>query len=88
MRSPVKTLEKHVLAVIAEKFNGRANWLTPRTDLRRDLAADSLELVELVMLLESEFQVDIPDEDLTHIATIQHLVEYLRDETDAATEKK
>jgi acyl carrier protein len=40
------------------------------------------------MLLESEFQVDIPDEDLTHIATIQHLVEYLRDETDAATEKK
>jgi acyl carrier protein len=81
----VRTIEKHVLAIVAKKFNARVQLLTPRTDLRRDLGADSLALVELVMLLESEFQVDIPDEDLTNMATIRQLVEYLRDETNAAS---
>jgi acyl carrier protein len=83
MMSAVRDIERHVLAVVAEKFSSRAQYLTPRTHLRRDLGADSLEMVELVMLLESEFHVDIPDEDAQEISTIQQVVDYLRDETHA-----
>jgi acyl carrier protein len=82
--SAIRNIERHVLAVVAGKFNARAHCLTPRTHLRRDLGADSLGMVELVMLLESEFQVDIPDEDAAQIATIQQVVDYLRDEVDVA----
>lgn len=78
--SAARTIESHVLAVVAEKFNSRARCLTPSTHLRRDLNADSLEMVELVMLLESEFHVDIPDEDAQEIATVQQVIDYLRDE--------
>src|SRR5687767_804390 len=81
MMSAVRHIEHTVLAVVAEKFNAGRRAVTPRTDLRRDLGADSLAMVELVMLLETEFQVDIPDEDAEEIATVQQVIDYLRDET-------
>lgn len=76
-------IESQVLAVIAEKFHACAQALTPRTNLRRDLGADSLALVELVMLLESEFHVDIPDEDAEQIATVRQVIDYLKEESHA-----
>ena len=79
MTSAVHRIEKQVLAVIAEKFHACAQGLTPLTDLRRDLGADSLAMVEFVMLLEAEFQVDIPDEDADQIGTVRQIVDYLRD---------
>ena len=79
MMSTVKRIETKVLGVIAEKFHAGVQSLTPRTDLRRDLGADSLAMLEFVMLLEAEFQVDIPDEDADQIGTVQQLVDYLRD---------
>jgi acyl carrier protein len=81
MMSAVRHIEHAVLAVVAEKFNAAMRAVTPRTHLRRDLGADSLAMVELVMLLETEFQVDIPDEDAEEIATVQQVIDYLRDET-------
>jgi acyl carrier protein len=83
MMSAVRHIERTVLAVVAEKFNAGMRAVTPRTDLRRDLGADSLALVELVLLLETEFEVDIPDEDAEEIATVQQVIEYLRDQTPA-----
>jgi acyl carrier protein len=83
MLNLMHSIESRVLAVVAEKFNARAGTVTPQTDLRRDLAADSLALVEFVMLLESEFHVDIPDEDAEQIATLQQVVDYLRDQSHA-----
>jgi acyl carrier protein len=80
----MRTIESQVLAMVAEKFHARAQSLRPRTDLRRDLGADSLALVEFVMLLESEFQVDIPDEDAQEIATVQQVIDYLQDESHRA----
>ena len=72
------TLQSQVVAVVAAKFNVPGEEaITPKTDLRRDLAADSLALVELLLLLESEFEVEIPDEDAQEITTVQQIVNYL-----------
>jgi acyl carrier protein len=74
----VPTLQNQVVAVIAAKFNVPGEGaITSKTDLRRDLAADSLALVELLLLLESEFQVEIPDEEAQEITTVQQIVNYL-----------
>lgn len=72
------TIESQVVAMIAAKFKASEQVVTPRTDLRRDLGADSLALVELVLLLESEFHVDIPDEEADELATVQQVIDYLR----------
>jgi acyl carrier protein len=74
-------IEGHVLAVVAQKFNATIQDVTPRTNLRRDLGADSLAMVEFVMMLEAEFQVDIPDEDVEEIVTVRQVIDYLKDET-------
>lgn len=72
------TLESQVVAVIAAKFNVPGEGaITPKTDLRRDLAADSIAQVELLLLLEDEFQVEIPDEEAQEIRTVQQIVNYL-----------
>jgi acyl carrier protein len=79
MLSLINRIEAQVLAVIAEKFGAREQTLTLHTDLRRDLGADSLAMVELVMLLETTFDVDIPDEDVVEIATVEQVVKYLKE---------
>ena len=81
MMSAVHHIERQVLAVVAKKFSAGVRAVTPRTDLRRDLGADSLAMVELVMMIETEFEVDIPDEDVEQIATVQQVIDYLTDET-------
>jgi acyl carrier protein len=74
-----RDIENHVLVVVAEKFPAGARAVTPRTDFRRDLGADSL--AQVVLLLESEFQVDIPDEEIEEIATVQQVIDYLLGES-------
>ena len=49
------------------------------TDIARDLGADSLDVVELLMSIEDEFQVEIPDEEIENIKTIGELVKYIED---------
>ena len=46
-----------------------------------DLGADSLDTVELVMALEEEFDIEIPDEDAEKIATVQHAIDYINNHT-------
>jgi acyl carrier protein len=47
-----------------------------------DLGADSLDIVELVMLIEKEFDIEIPDEDAEKISTVQHAIDYILDHKD------
>ena len=53
--------------------------MTMDTDIARDLGADSLDVVELLMSIEDEFQVEIPDEEIENIKTIGELVKYIED---------
>ena len=70
-------LEK-IKAIIAEVLNIDADSITEDTTFVDDLGADSLDLFELVMALEDEYNIEIPAEELTELATVGDVIEYLR----------
>ena len=70
-------LEK-MLPIIAEQLNVEESEIKLESNFKDDLAADSLDLFELVMALEEEFDVEIPSEDLESIVTVKDVVEYLK----------
>ena len=51
----------------------------PNTDILEDLGADSLDIVDLVMSLEEEFDCEIPDEEIENIKTVGDIVKYIED---------
>jgi acyl carrier protein len=53
--------------------------VTPVASIVDDLGADSLDVVEIVMALEEEFEVEIPDEDAEKIKTVQQIVDYIEE---------
>lgn len=70
-------IEKKVFDLIAEHFDVEGASLSAQTDLVKDLHADSLDLVELIMAFEDEFGVQIPDEVALSVKTIADVVAYL-----------
>lgn len=68
-----------VQEIIVEQLSVDADQVTPEASFTDDLGADSLDIVELVMALEEEFGVEIPDEDSEKIATVQDAVDYIND---------
>ena len=64
--------------MIAEQLNCDAETITADTSFKDDLGADSLDLFEMVMALEEEFEVEIPTEDLENIKTIGDVENYLQ----------
>lgn len=65
--------------IVVTQFNVEANTISLETSFRDDLNADSLDLVELIMALEDEFDLEIEDEDLDSIKTINDALEYLKE---------
>ncbi len=63
--------------IIGEQLNVEAEAITEATSFKEDLGADSLDLFELVMALEEEFDVEIPSEDLESLTTVGAVMEYL-----------
>ena len=64
--------------MLAEQLNCEASTITPETSFKDDLGADSLDLFELVMALEDEYNIEIPAEDLTHLTTVGDVMDYLK----------
>ncbi len=69
-------LEK-VKAILAEQFDVEEDKITADTDLQEDLGADSLDVVDLLMSIEDEFDVEVPDEEIENIKTVGSLVSYI-----------
>lgn len=67
-----------VKSVIEEKLNAEGVDITEETSFKDDLNADSLDLFELVMALEDEFETEIPSEDLEKLVTVGDVLEYLK----------
>lgn len=63
--------------LLAEKFDADASTLTEDTSIKDDLNADSLDIVELMMDLEEECGIAIPDEDAVKLSTIGDIVSYI-----------
>ena len=70
-------LEK-IKALLAEELGVNEDEITEATSFKEDLGADSLDLFEMVMALEEEFEVEIPTEDLENIKTIGDVEAYLQ----------
>jgi acyl carrier protein len=68
---------ERVRKVICEELQRSEEEVTPEASFMEDLGADSLDVVELIMGLETEFSVEIPDEDAEKIRTVGAAVEYI-----------
>ncbi len=64
--------------IIAEQLNVDANEITATTSFKDDLGADSLDLFELVMALEEEYNIEIPSDDLASLDTVEEVMEFLK----------
>ena len=69
-------LEK-VIAILAEQFDVEEDKITEDTTLQDDLGADSLDVVDLLMSIEDEFEIEIPDDEIENIKTVGSLVAYI-----------
>jgi len=77
-------VEKRVREIVAEQLERDVNEVTNTASLIDDLGADSLDVVELVMKMEEEFGIEIPDEDAEKITRVKEAIEYI----DAHAKKK
>jgi len=66
-----------VRAIIAEQLGMEADEITMESSFIDDLGADSLDIVELIMALEEEFDMEIPDEDAEKISTVGDVIDYI-----------
>jgi acyl carrier protein len=72
------SVEDKVRKIIAEKLSVDLEEVVPEASFVDDLGADSLDLVELIMSMEEEFDTDIPDEDAEKILTVQDAIDFVK----------
>jgi acyl carrier protein len=72
------TVEEKIKNVIVEQLGVSADEVVPEASFVDDLGADSLDLVELIMVLEEAFGREIPDEDAEKIQTVQDAINYIK----------
>ena len=70
--------EQRAKEIVSKELEVSIDQLTPEAKFIEDLGADSLDTVELVMALEEEFGLDIPDEDADKMKTVGDALEYLK----------
>ena len=70
-------IEERVCRIIVENLGVDKEQVKPEASLVRDLNADSLDTVELIMLFEEEFKCEIPDEEAEKITTVQEVIDYI-----------
>ena len=74
----MSSLEDKVKKIVAEQLSVSEDQITPEASFVEDLGADSLDTVELVMALEEEFEIDIPDEEAEKIIRFQDVINYIK----------
>ncbi len=67
-----------IKAIVAEQLGLELDEIKLESSFTDDLGADSLDIVELMMALEEEFDVEIPDEEAEKISTVGDVVEYIK----------
>lgn len=76
-------LEK-VKSILSEQFDVEEDKITPETNIADDLGADSLDVVDLLMSIEDEFEIEIPDEEVENLKTVGELVKYIEEHAEHA----
>ena len=70
-----------VIAIVVDKLGAEEGKVTPEASFTGDLGADSLDTVELIMELEKEFNISIPDDQAEKIATVGDAIAYIKNAT-------
>jgi len=73
----MESIEQRVKKIVAEQLGVNETEINNGSSFLDDLGADSLDMVELVMALEDEFETEIPDEEAEKIATVQQAIDYI-----------
>lgn len=68
-----------VKAILSEQFDVEGDSITLESSITEDLGADSLDVVDLLMSIEDEFEVEVPDSEVENIKTVGDLVKYIED---------
>jgi acyl carrier protein len=74
-------IEDKVKKLIAEKLDVDISDVVPDASLIDDLGADSLAIIELIMTMEEEFDIEVPDEDAEKLSTVKDAVNYIIEST-------
>lgn len=77
MKNRRSAVEGKVKAIVAEQLGLREEEIKNDANFLEDLGADSLDIVELIMAMEEEFELEIPDEDAEKILTVQDCIAYV-----------
>ncbi|MFQ5513799.1 MAG: acyl carrier protein [Myxococcota bacterium] len=80
----MEAVTEKVHSIIGDQLGVERANLVPEANLLDDLGADSLDIVELVMALEEEFGIEVPDDDVERMRTISDIVDYLRTRVEAS----
>jgi acyl carrier protein len=73
----MKSIEDRVKELVIEQMSPKKGEVNVTDSFVEDLGADSLDKIELIMNLEDEFEIEIPDQDARYITTVQSAVDYL-----------
>ncbi len=73
-----KEVHSRVKEIIVEQLGVKEDEVSGDSNFAEDLGADSLDVVELVMKFEEDFDIEIPDEDAEKIQTVQDAIEYIK----------
>lgn len=74
-------VEERIKSIIAEQLGVKAEDVTAEASFIDDLGADSLDTVELIMALEEEFGIEIPDEDAEKMSNVGDTIKYIDEKT-------
>lgn len=75
------SIEEQVIGIVSEQLDSPQSDISRENSFVDDLKADSLDIVELVMALEDEFDVKIPDEDYDKIKTVGDVIDYIEEKS-------
>jgi len=75
------SVEEKVKEIIVDQLGVDEKQVIPKASFIDDLGADSLDTVELVMALEEEFEIEIPDEEAEKIASVENAIDYIKNHT-------
>ena len=68
--------------ILADQLDVDKDTITPETKIGEDLNADSLDVVEMLMAIEDEFNIEIPDEEIENFKTVNDVVEYIQNNSE------
>ena len=71
-------MDDKIRKIIEEQLGVESDRIKPEASFLEDLGADSLDIVELVMAMEEEFELEIPDEEAESLKTVQNVMDYLK----------